>query len=52
MNEQSKTILTLRLIITVIKHLTRLLSRRLRRKRNPGLGREKRRKKHVRNDDA
>ena len=52
MNEQSKTILTLQLIIKAIRSLARMVTQRLRRKRNPGLGRKKRRKKHVRNDDA
>ncbi len=39
--------------VRAIRSLTRLLSRRLRRKRNPGLGRKKRRrrKKHVQHDD-
>ncbi len=49
---QNQTILTLQMIIRAIKNLLRMLFRRLRGNGNDlGLGRKKRRKKHVQHDD-
>jgi len=52
MTKQRETILTLQVIIRAIKSLLQTVSKKLRRNGSDlGLGRKKRRKKHVQHDD-